>query len=285
MKSVIYILFPEYASGLTSIGIVGMLSIGPLYWFYIRSILSKVSWDYRHFIPSLLVFLAIPWLKGETLHWIYIGSLFHMLVYYFMGGRLIYHAKFLVTKRENGKPFWVLKLMVAMTLLWIGFVLQAVVTNKLYYIGITFSEVVVFFAIALIGMKNYSKITRPVNYQENGNPQLKSLAKNAIETLKKDKLFTKSDLTLALLAKELGATNHHLSKALNNIENKSFPELLSGFRIEHSSQLLKDIAYKNLSIEAIAFESGFNSLSVFYDNFKKYNHITPAEYRRKYQVV
>ena len=46
-KSVIYILFPEYSSTLTSIGIVGMLAIGPLYWFYINAILAKVKIKFR----------------------------------------------------------------------------------------------------------------------------------------------------------------------------------------------------------------------------------------------
>ncbi|WP_422861115.1 helix-turn-helix domain-containing protein [Flagellimonas sp. W118] len=292
-KSVIYILFPEYSSTLTSIGIVGMLAIGPLYWFYINAILVKIKINYLHFAPMLLVLMVIPWLthnspftlKHRVLLFIYVSSLGHMLIYFVRGIWVLYQGNGSNHPGQNKKKKWVYRLTISMIFIWIGFVLQALVKDKFLYVVITFGEVLVFFGIALIAMRDYGFIVKSANTLVLGNTELKNLAKNTIIILKKDRLFTKNDLSISILAEEMGTNKHTLSMALNNFENKSFPELLNHFRIEYSLLLLNDINSTNLSIEAIAFESGFNSLSVFYNNFKKYNKLTPAEYRRKYGLI
>lgn len=289
-KSVIYILFPEYASTLTSFGIVGMLAIGPLYWFYINAILVRLEINYWHLGPMLLVLMILPWLahngpfniKHQILLFIYLFSLVHMLVYFISGIWAMRKNHLPSISGQHRKVQWASKLTVSMFFIWVGFVLQALVKDKFIYVLVTFSEVLVFFGIAWVAMRDYGFIVKSANTLLLGNSELKNLAKNAVDILKKDRLYTKNDLSISILAKEMGTNKHTLSIALNNFENKSFPELLNHFRIEYALQLLKDINTHNLSIEAIAFESGFNSLSVFYNNFKKHNKLTPAEYRKKY---
>ena len=292
-KSVIYILFPEYSSTLTSMGIVGMLAIGPLYWFYVNAILVRVKINYWHLGPMLLVLMILPWLAHNrpftmghrVLFFIYLFSLAHMLVYFVMGIWAMSKTNMSSPNGQHRKMIWVSKLTVSMIFIWMGFVLQALLKDKLLYVIITFGEALVFFGIAWIAMRDYGFIVKSANTLLLGNSELKNLARNAIIILKKDKLYTKNDLSISILANKMGTNRHTLSMALNNFENKSFPELLNHFRIEYSLLLLKDMNSHNLSIEAIAFESGFNSLSVFYSNFKKYNKLTPAEYRKKYSVI
>ncbi|SHH09223.1 helix-turn-helix domain-containing protein [Flagellimonas flava] len=292
-KSVIYILFPEYASTLTSFGIVGMLAIGPLYWYYINAILVRLEINYWHLTPMLLVLMILPWLahngpfniKHRILLFIYVFSLVHMLIYFVNGFWGIWKNRKSGHSGQYRKVQWVSKLTVSMLFIWIGFVMQAILKDRSFYILVTFGEALVFFGIAWVAMRNYGFIVKSTNRLLLGNLALKNIARNAITVLKKDKLYTKNDLSISILANKIGTNRHTLSIALNNFENKSFPELLNHFRIEYALQLLKDVNTNNLSIEAIAFESGFNSLSVFYSNFKKYNKLTPAEYRKKYSVI
>jgi AraC-like DNA-binding protein len=53
-----------------------------------------------------------------------------------------------------------------------------------------------------------------------------------------------------------------------------------GYRIKKAEQLLLTRG-ELLSIEGVAYESGFNSLSGFYTSFKKLHKMTPAQYRKK----
>lgn len=287
-KSVIYILFPEYGGTLTAIGIVGMLAIGPLFWFYIYALLIKKKMNYWHFTPMLMLILVLPWLahngtqniKHQIISFIYKTSLVHMLVYFIMGIGVFYQNDLPSTKKQNKKVKWVIIFVSAMFLIWIGFVVQAFLGNKTIYIFVTFSEVLILFAIALVAMTSYHLIIRSPNNSLENELWLENLAKKAVMVLKRDRLYINSNLSISVLANTIGTNSHTLSLALNNYENQSFPKLLNQLRIEYSLILLKDFKNRNLSIEAIAFESGFNSLSVFYRNFKNYKGITPAEYRK-----
>ena len=51
-------------------------------------------------------------------------------------------------------------------------------------------------------------------------------------------------------------------------------------RVEKAKLLLKDAAYRDYTIDAISFESGFHSKSAFYRAFKKVTKTTPADFRR-----
>lgn len=209
-------------------------------------------------------------------------SLAHMLAYFIWGIGILNNANLSNSKGHSKKERWAKKLTASMIFIWVGFVLQAFVSNKILYVFVTLGEVIAFFIIALIAMRDYGFIIKSANNFAEENSALESLAKKAVKALKKDKLYIKSDLSISMLAEEIGTNRHSLSMALNNFEYQSFPELLNHLRIEHSLMLLKDLNIKDLSVEAIAFESGFNSLSVFYYNFKKLNNLTPAEYRKKY---
>ena len=279
-KSVVFIVFPEYANTLTSIGILGMFAIGPLFWYYTMALKSHVKIKLVHFIPTILMFFAIPWIYGKWLHYLYLISLAHMLVYMLSCGWFMNKKGLLKSAGVNDPSFWTRSLWSAIILIWMGFVMQAFIHDKVYYVGITFMEGLIFFIITLIAMRNFNIVGHPI---KNGNVETSALihlAEGAKTLLKERSMYTQSDLTIAMLAKEMGTTPHLLSKALNTVAHRSFPALLSNYRIAHAQELMQKPEYGNISIEGIAFESGFNSLSVFYDNFKKHHRITPAAYRK-----
>jgi AraC-like DNA-binding protein len=85
---------------------------------------------------------------------------------------------------------------------------------------------------------------------------------------------------MGVLAKKLNTPPYVVSRCVNSYFNKSFPELLVGYRIEKSKQLLHSSMNKTFSVEGIAYESGFSTLSAFYHAFKKINGMTPAQYRK-----
>lgn len=110
------------------------------------------------------------------------------------------------------------------------------------------------------------------------------LFNNFIEWLEKDKNYRRKDLTVEVVAKELKTNREYLSRAIND-NNFRFNEIINKRRINEAIRILSDpndvMSRYNLSI--IAFESGFQSVSVFIDAFKKQTGMTPAEFRGNVQ--
>ena len=280
-KSVIYILFPQYGDTLTVIGIVGMLAIGPLVWFYIRSKIRKTKIGLYHFLPAAFLIASIPWLTGQGIYFAYLVSLVHLLGYFVFAIKLYQERITGEIILQKARKEWSLQLLLAIAVIWVGFLIQAFTTDKELYIGVTLGIVLVFFGISFSAMLNYKGVIQPFALNNDATVDLNSVAEKASLILLKEKLYLKNDFTLGVFAKSVGVRRHVLSNAINAGLKQSFPELLNSVRIEHSKTMLADEKCKDISIEAIAFESGFNSLSVFYNNFKKYNGVTPAEFREK----
>jgi YesN/AraC family two-component response regulator len=117
--------------------------------------------------------------------------------------------------------------------------------------------------------------TKRITQTEEG----KELAKKVLMVMEKDVLYKDSQLTLPKLARQLNVKPYVLSAALNEYHKKSFPELVNEFRIKEAQKLLLSDQYQVYSIEAIAYDCGFNTPSAFYTYFKRLTKVTPAEYR------
>jgi AraC-like DNA-binding protein len=96
--------------------------------------------------------------------------------------------------------------------------------------------------------------------------------------MKDDKLY-KEDINLTMLAAKLDLRQHQLSEILNSCLNTTFGKYINDLRIKEAALLLE--SHPELQIIEISLETGFNSLSVFYREFKKRTGISPAEHRRK----
>lgn len=98
--------------------------------------------------------------------------------------------------------------------------------------------------------------------------------------MRQDKIYLETGITLNLLAQKLDIKSHQLSEFLNKNLNKSFFTYINHFRIEEAKTRL--IGESESSVIKIAFDSGFNSLSVFNTTFKKEVGITPSQFKKKH---
>lgn len=94
-----------------------------------------------------------------------------------------------------------------------------------------------------------------------------------------DRVFLNAELTIDILASSLGISRHHLSQVLNEQFNQSYFDYVSSFRLEEAKNRLSNGKNDHLSIAAIAFDSGFSSLSNFNDLFKKRFGKSPSKVR------
>ena len=93
-----------------------------------------------------------------------------------------------------------------------------------------------------------------------------------------EELYLNPELRLNELAGQLNRSVHHVSQVINQQQGGSFSDFLNGYRIEKAKQLLQSDKAKTFTILAIAYESGFNSKTAFYNAFKKLTGKTPSQF-------
>lgn len=101
-----------------------------------------------------------------------------------------------------------------------------------------------------------------------------------IEEYLQTKPFRNHEFSLTSMSFDLKIPLHHLSYYFNvNLQN-SFTNWRNGLRITYAMQLLDKGLPNNLTLFAIATESGFSSQSTFIRAFKKATDFTPGEYMK-----
>lgn len=97
------------------------------------------------------------------------------------------------------------------------------------------------------------------------------------------KIHLDTELNEKVLAEALGVHSYILSRLLNDYIGKSFSEFVNEKRIVEAKRILRQKQNNDLTMFAVAVDSGFRSESVFYVNFKKYTGQTPNQYKNQYK--
>ncbi|CAL2083952.1 helix-turn-helix domain-containing protein [Tenacibaculum sp. 190524A02b] len=113
----------------------------------------------------------------------------------------------------------------------------------------------------------------------NLNTDFKVLEEKLQKVMDKEKLYLNPELTLDLLAKEIGTTNKKLSALFNKYLSTTFYDFINSHRIKTFKQYINLSEYKNLTIEGLAYECGFKSKASFYRVFKKETGMSPTQYK------
>lgn len=98
--------------------------------------------------------------------------------------------------------------------------------------------------------------------------------------MSQEKLYLFHDLNLDTVAQRISVPRHHISNVLNKSLNTNFFDYINKFRVEEAKRKIKDETLKNYTLIALGSEAGFNSKASFYRNFKRYENMTPLEYKQ-----
>ena len=107
-----------------------------------------------------------------------------------------------------------------------------------------------------------------------GSCKSKAFFQNLFEYLS---VHYKDEVSLPMVASELGYSVSYISHSLSALSGMSFPSLLSGIRTDVAKMLLRST---ELPISSVALECGFGSERSFHRAFAKLVGKTPLEYRR-----
>jgi len=139
----------------------------------------------------------------------------------------------------------------------------------------------IYFTLVLFLNKGYILNFEYINkYKKTGlnNTESKRVLRGLEDLLIREKVFKNNTISLPKLAKQLGISTHALSQIINENKQKTFYELLSYYRINEAKELLlKDS--KGERISDVAYDVGYNSLSAFYNSFKKVTGRTPSQFK------
>lgn len=124
------------------------------------------------------------------------------------------------------------------------------------------------------------QLTKEVSYNKSliSDNDLEQYRKQLSKIMIEMKPYLDPYLTLRDLAEKLGIPANHLSQLLNKGFDQNFSEFVNQYRLEHFKKEAQKTEKQNFTLLAIAFESGFNSKSVFNSFFKKSTGTTPSKY-------
>ena len=120
----------------------------------------------------------------------------------------------------------------------------------------------------------------PIKYQRSGlkNEDVADLVNKIRKYMVIKKPYLDRELTIYDLSIQLRISRHTLSEVINEHMGMNFYNLVNEYRIKEVKERLKSDEYRQLTILAIAYDSGFNSKSSFNTIFKEKTGQTPSEY-------
>lgn len=124
--------------------------------------------------------------------------------------------------------------------------------------------------------KNVAKTIDTKSNHELLDEQQKAHYKKAlIDTLEHDKTFLDSNLSLKALASTIELHPNKLSWLINECVGKNYNDFINSYRLKHFQELALLPENNNITLLGLAYDSGFNSKTVFNTYFKKETGMTP----------
>jgi AraC-like DNA-binding protein len=231
-----------------------------------------------HFLPALAVAIISPWTHWKFLSPVYQLITLQILIYLLVAFVYVFRNKE-TYKADDLKWQWARNLLIGISFLWITFLLQVTVFYPIIYLLNVVVAAVVFYSLSLWAMTRSRIFLADSKTKPEVTDAYEQLGKRIERLLETEELFVDANLNVTRLAEKLKSPPYLVSKAINAYFKKSFSELLMQYRIKKSERLLLSAESKTYTIEAIAYESGFNTLSAFYSAFKKAHKKTPAQFR------
>lgn len=96
--------------------------------------------------------------------------------------------------------------------------------------------------------------------------------------MEEEKVFIDAKLSLRSLSEKLNVHPNKLSWLLNEVIGHSFNEFVNQYRLVEFKKRASSDDSSHLTILGLAYESGFNSKSVFNDFFKRNEGVTPSKW-------
>lgn len=102
-----------------------------------------------------------------------------------------------------------------------------------------------------------------------------------LDYLREERPYLDPSVSLRSLAEQVDLHPNQLSWLINERMGKNFSELINHYRVRAFQQLARDPKKAHVTLIGLAYESGFNSKTVFNTYFKRETGLTPRQFLRQ----
>ncbi|SEM01407.1 AraC-type DNA-binding protein [Aquimarina amphilecti] len=267
-----------------------LLCIGPSIWLYVLYLIGpetkQKSRNLFHFL-LFFVLLSICWLipnNGSRLF----GVFYDFLIVH-MAGYIVFSLLWLRNKQIKGRAEGKAKIIAWLFyFLFINliFVVMYFLISELiipFYIGISFLFSLVIICLSFWALNSPFLFTNPIEkYKQStfNHDEAYMLMEKLKVFMEEEKPFLNPEMTLPKLSRQFKMSTNELSQIINQTESLNYSQFISKYRVREAQNLMSMSTYVDMTIGAIAYDSGFNSISSFNSSFKKHTKMTPIEYRK-----
>lgn len=284
----------EVNATLRTLFLTVLLCVGPSIWLYTLYLLNpkakpKVK-DYLHFL-LFLVMASICWLIPND------GAPIFGVFYDFLTVHMFAYTAFSLVWLSRQKKAWNIQegervkrwlsyfLSINLVMIVVYFLISKSIIP--FYLGLSFLFSIVVISLSFFALKHPFLFKNSIEkYKQSGfdNQDAIQLMKTLKNLMEQKKPYLDPGLNLSGLSKKLGVSTKALSQAINQVEALNYSQYVSKYRVQEVQQLMRSPAYSNMTIAAIAYDCGFNSISTFNAAFKKYAGETAIQYRNSLKV-
>lgn len=218
------------------------------------------------------------------------------IILMFFAYKKLNQTPLIIELNENQKLHykWIKIIMIVFVLLQIVVFVNTVigsfdVGNYDFYMKFETMVYALFFFIFAFSIMHFPVFAYSGNFEDLSKEIIQKYAKSSLSdsselfnkikaVVKDEELYLDFDLKLNTVAEKLDKSVHHISQAINQNAQMSFPDFINTFRIEKAKKKL--LMPKPDTIFAISLDVGFNSKAAFYSAFKKFTSQTPTEFKK-----
>ncbi|SFW83510.1 putative ABC transport system permease protein [Chitinophaga sancti] len=241
-------------------------ALGPLLYLYIR----QLTYPERQFIRKDMLYFCPLLMAGWMPAWQVLSS---TIIYLYLSRRLIedFYGRLQLVMMDRPRVAF-RRLDKALHLL--SWCCMLSMFSATFYLAV----VIVLIGIAVeVMLKPGSNVELTTPIADKSDAKVKG--RRLKEIVAANRLYEDAELTLASLAAKLTIHPHELSRIINTGLDKNFSDFISEFRVREVVLKMHDPACDQLTLLAIAYESGFNSKTTFNRVFKEMTGKTPVEYK------
>ncbi len=267
-----------------------LLCVGPSIWLYTRYLLDPGTKPRTPTLIHYVVFFILAgscWAIPNDGSWVF-GIFYNILIIH-MFGYIVYSLFWLKQQKDinslhEGHKIkrWLYYFLGLNLLLVVMYFLISELIVTLY-IGISFLFSTVIILLSFRAMKNPFLFRSALKKYKNSildSSDSVRLMKKLKLMMEEEKPYLDPTLNLSQLSSKLGVSTKVLSQAINQVTTLNYSQYIAQYRVEEVKRLMIMAPYTKMTIAAIAYDCGFNSISTFNTAFKTFVGVTATEYRK-----
>ncbi len=114
--------------------------------------------------------------------------------------------------------------------------------------------------------------------------KIEKIAQEIIVFFSDTDMYLNPNFSISQLSKNLNVPKHHLSQVINKKMKTTFYDLVNSKRVAYAKRKITEHQNLRITLEALGYESGFNTKAAFYFHFKKATGKTPGQFKKQIRI-